>query len=185
MKTIEMRFTSSMIQEWIGKTFIKYRHDPFEFTNSVTQIIGLYIGDRIYTLTNTQEPVDYFGNTEDISVARLCDAKEDEIKSALKGVDMISTPVGETIVSVVLVNENQKITVKDKESYDVWLTRAVIISTGDREFSFEKDPVPFSEEIIIQRGYDLIEKCSEERDFLEGWDDDYNPECNREIIRIQ
>ena len=78
---------------------------------------------------------------------------------------MISTPVKETIVGIKLVNENQKLSITDREMYSVWLTRAIIISTGDREISFEKDIVPFSEEIIIQRGYNLIDKCSNENAF--------------------
>lgn len=34
-----------------------YKCDAFNFTNSVTQIVGLYIGDEIYLLTNIQEAV--------------------------------------------------------------------------------------------------------------------------------
>ena len=46
--------------------------------------------------------------------------------------------------------------------------RAIIFFVDGREISFEKDNVPFSEEIIIQRGYDLIEKLSDEKEFLEN-----------------
>ncbi len=63
MKTIDMRFNADMIQEWVGEKFVKYKCDPFNITNSVTQIVGLYIGDDIYSLTNIQEAVDYFGFT--------------------------------------------------------------------------------------------------------------------------
>lgn len=185
MKVIDMRFNNTMIQELIGKQFNKFCHDPFEFTNSVTQIVGLYIGDEIYSLTNKQEVVDYFGNTDDIAVLKLCKSENSEIKSALKDVNMISTPVNETIVSVKIVNENQKVSIKNRETYDIWLTRAIIISTGEREISFEKDTVPFSEEIIIQRGYNLVDKCSDKNGFLEGWDEDYIPECIRDVIEIK
>ena len=61
MKSIDMRFDLKMIQNWIGKLFNKYKCDAFDFTNSVTQIVGLYIGDKVYSLTNIQEPVDYYG----------------------------------------------------------------------------------------------------------------------------
>ena len=76
MKTIDMRFDLVLIQSWIGKKFNKYKCDAFEFTNSVTQIVGLYIGDEVYALTNVQEAVDYFGATEDMAVAKLS-ASED------------------------------------------------------------------------------------------------------------
>ena len=55
---------------------------------------------------------------------------------------------------------------------------------GEREILFEKDTVPFSEEITIQRGYNLIDKVSDNDDFLQEWDDDYSPEYKREIVEI-
>ena len=60
MKTVDMRFDSDMIQSWIGKKFDKYKCDAFEFTNSVTQIVGLYIDDEVYAITKVLEAVDYF-----------------------------------------------------------------------------------------------------------------------------
>ena len=53
-----------------------------------------------------------------------------------------------------------------------------------REISFEKDNVPFSEEIVIHRGYDLIEKLSDEKEFLTAWREGLVPECTRDIIEI-
>ena len=185
MNIIDMRFNSDMIQSWIGKKFRKYKSDAFEFTNSVTQIVRLYIGDDVYALTNIQEEVDYFGNTEDMAVSNLAAVEESEIKSAFLDVEMISTPVNEEINSVTIVNEQQKIEINGKPAYEVWLTRALIFEVGGREISFEKDTVPFSEEITIRRGYDLIDKIAENTDFLEEWDNEYSPECRREIVVIK
>ncbi len=184
MKNIDMRFDPDLIQSWIGKVFKKYKCDAFEFTNSVTQIVGLYIGDEVYALTNVQEAVDYFGTTEDMSVAKLSDSEDAMIKSAFKDVEMISTPVGEEITSVKIVNEQQSMAINGEPAYEVWLTRAIIFEVGGREISFEKDTVPFSEEITIQRGYNLIDKVSDNDDFLEEWDDEYLPEYKREVIEI-
>ena len=185
MKTIDMRFDSALIQSWIGKKFVKYKCDAFEFTNSVTQIVGLYIGDAVYALTNVQEAVDYFGTIEDMAVAKVSVSEDSLIKSAFTDVEMISTPVGEVITSVKLVNEEQKLTINGEPAYDVKLTRAIIFEVGDREISFEKDTVPFSEEITILRGYNLVDRVSDNDDFLEEWDDKYTPECTREIIAIK
>lgn len=52
MNTLDMRFDSSIIKRWIGRKFIKYKCDAFDFTNSVTQIIGLFIGHDVFSLTN-------------------------------------------------------------------------------------------------------------------------------------
>ncbi|WP_155886458.1 hypothetical protein [Lachnobacterium bovis] len=103
-----MRFNDDMIQEWIGKKFVKYKCDPFNVTNSATQIVGLYIGDEIYSLTNIQEAVDYFGISEDMSVFK-----------------------------------------------------------------------------IIQRGHDLIDKISDNDDFLQEWDEEYSPEYKRDVLVIK
>ena len=59
--------------------------------------------------------------------------------------------VGSEITSVKLVNECQKMSINEVLEYEVWFTRAIIIEAGGREISFEKDTVPFSEEINIQR----------------------------------
>ena len=184
MKTIDMRFDSALIQSWIGKKFNKYKCDAFEFTNSVTQIVGLYIGDEVYALTNVQEAVDYFGTTDDMAVAKISVSEDAKIKSAFKDVEMISTSVDEDITSVKVVNEQQTMAINGQPAYEVWLTRAIIFEVGGREISFEKDTVPFSEEITIQRGYDLIDKISDNDDFLEEWDEEYSPGFSREIIEV-
>ena len=185
MKTIDMRFNADIIQEWIGRKFVKYKCDAFNYTNSVTQIVGLYIGDEVFSLTNLQEAVDYFGIVEDMSVSRISKVEDSEIKSAFKNVEMVSTPVGAQITSVTIVNEQQKMAINGEPAYEVWLTRAIIFDVDGHEILFEKDTVPFSEEITIQRGYNLIDKISDNDDFLQEWDDEYAPEYSREVIEIK
>ncbi len=185
MQTIDMRFDTTTIRSWIGKQFIKYKCDAFDYTNSVTQIVGLYIDDEVYSLTNIQDTVDYFGTPDDIAVAKIEKADESKIRSAFADVEMINTPIGEDIHTVTLLNERQTLSRNGEILYDVYLTRAIIINVGGREISFEKDTVPFSEEIIIRRGYNLIEQCSDESSFLEGWDTDVVPACQRDILVIQ
>ena len=98
---------------------------------------------------------------------------------------MISTPVGEEITSIKIVNEQQTMVINGELAYEVWLTRAIIFEVGGREISFEKDTVPFSEEITIQRGYNLIDKISDNDDFLEEWDDEYSPAYKREVVIVK
>ena len=184
MKTSDMRFDMGIIRGWLGKVFVKYKCDAFDFTNSVTQIVGLYVGEEVFALTNKQELVDYFGTDEDIAISKLFKAEENQIKSAFKSVEMISTPIEEKITAIKIVNERQKLTKNGVVTHDVWLTRAVVIEAGGREISFEKDVVPFSEEITIRRGYDLVNKCADESEFLDGWDNNLVPECTREVIEI-
>ena len=69
--------------------------------------------------------------------------------------------------------------------YEVWFTRAIIIEIGGFEILFEKDTVPFSEEITIRRGYGLINKISDNREFLDEWDEGYSPEYARHMVEIR
>lgn len=184
MNTIDMRFNSELIRSLVGKDFHYYKCDAFDFTNSVTQIVGLYIGEKAYALTNVQENVDYFGENDDMAVCRFTETEDKNIKSAFNDTEMIITPINGIIEKVLLVNENQQLFKNGEELYNVWLTRGIIFVVGGREISFEKDSVPFSEELIIQRGYDLIEKFSDEKEFLESWEGGIEPRCMREVVVI-
>lgn len=184
MKRIDMRFNSELIRGLIGKDFIEYKCDAFDFTNSVTQIVGFNIGEKIYSLTNVQEYVDYYGNDDDVAICRFREADSDGVKSAFKDTVMVTTPVNGTIEKILLINENQQIFKDGVEQYNVWLTRGIIFFVNGREISFEKDNVHFSEEIIIQRGYNLIDKFSDEKEFLTSWGEDVIPQCHRHLEEI-
>lgn len=185
MKKIDMRLDETIFQKMVGKQFLKYKCDPFVYTNSVTSIVGLYIDDEIFSLKNNQTTVDYFGTEDDCAVFSVEKVQEDDIISLFDDVEQIDTPIEEAICKITLVNENQRIFENGEYTYDVWLTRGIIFHFKEREISFEKDNVPFSEEIVIQRGYDLMEKFSNQNDFLEGWDEDKTPECAREVVIIE
>lgn len=185
MKNIDMRFEQEFIRKWIGQIFVKYKCDPFVYTNSVTSVVGLYIGKNVFKLNNTQTTVDYFGTTDDCGVFTINESEDSAIRSLFDNVEQIDMPISEKIKKITLVNENQRIYENGEQTYNVWLTRGIIFHFEERELSFEKDNVPFSEEIIIQKGYGLINKFSDEKDFLEGWEDGKTPACSREILIIE
>lgn len=68
MKTIDMGFNINTIKKLIGRCFNQYKCDVFQFTNSVTGRVGIYIDDLVYELHNEQESVDHFGVTDDYAV---------------------------------------------------------------------------------------------------------------------
>jgi len=184
MKTIDIRFDKSLLENMIGKEFVKYRCDKFVFTNSITQIVGLYIGDEIYKLTNIQETVDYFGCEEDVAILRLSSCHDEEVTSAFEEVEQIDTPIRGVITSIELINDHQMIYENGTKTYDVWLTRAIIFKIGEYEVLYEKDSFPYSEEINIIRGYDLVSNLSDVKLFLEDWDEKYEPKVEREHIFV-
>jgi hypothetical protein len=98
--------------------------------------------------------------------------------------NMIEYPVENRITEIRIVNENQRLFHHDEQIYDVYTVRGIIFVLEDgREISFEK-PIWFSEEIYIQKGYDLIEKFAPFEEFAEGWNEDYHGESSREITVI-
>ena len=180
----DMRFNIELINGLVGKKFEKYRHDQFDFTNSVTQRVGLFIGGKIYNLINEQQSVNYFGNSEDVSVFDIEESTLDMVRSAFEDIQQIDTPVEGIITEIRLINENQKVS-SQEDNYEVWLTRAIVFVVDGREITFEKDNVPFSEEITIIKGYSTEERLSDESDFLEGWDETKVPECYREKVILK
>lgn len=185
MKNIDMRFDQNIIKKWLGKSFVKYKCDPFAYTNSVTAIVGIYIDKSVFKLTNIQTAVDYFGVIDDCGVFTLEEAQNDDVKSLFDNTEQVEAPISEIIQKITLVNENQRIYQNGEQTYDVWLTRGIIFHFPEHEISFEKDNVPFSQEIIIQRGYELEKLFSDENDFLEGWNDGITPQCSRECVVIE
>lgn len=184
-KVKDFRLDKSIFNNMINKEFKKYRHDPFLFTNTVYQIVGLYIGDSIYKILNESVGIERFGTYDDWSVWNIKEVDDEkEIKSGLLNQDQIDTPVNEIINRVSLVNENQKITI-DGINYNVWVTRAIIFHLDSKDIYFEKDNTAFSEEIEIKRGHDLLKEFPKYNDFfMEEWDEGIKPEIETEFVTI-
>lgn len=185
MIKIDMRFDQELIKSFIGKNFKQYKCDPFVYSNSVSEICGIYINDEIYLLKNVQQVVDYFGTQDDIAVFSLTKAEESEIKSCYENTEQVITPVKEIIDTVTLINEHQTIYKGGVQEYDVWLTRGIVIKTAVREYSFSKSTVPFSEEIEIFKGDDALLQYEDGSDFLEGWDEGIEPHVEQTVVIIK
>ena len=186
MKELDMRFNQNVFSNFINKKMIKYKCDPFIYTSSVHGIVGIYIDNQIYEINNKQESVDYFGVTDDYAVFRFHETTEEKVKSLLKDIDQITTKIDKKIKKIVLVNENQQTFENGIQLYNIWLTRAIIFFFDDgKELMFQKDITPFSEEIDIKKGYNLIKEIPSEDAFLEDWEDDITPKSSREIITLE
>jgi len=187
MKHIDVRFSKDAIEllrSMIGQTMLKYKCDPFIFSTSVYGLAGIIFKNGAFAFTNFTEPLDYYGVTEDVAVFRLVSMPEKEIYSQIQGEKMIEVAVNNQIKEIHIVNENQSLFEDGIKTYDVWLTRGVIFKFIDGlELSFEKN-IWFSEDITIERGYDLITRFSPVDEFLENWEGEYRGECTRETITL-
>ena len=178
MKTIDIRLSESevdMLRSMIGKEILACLHDEFQYTQTSTQAVGMMVGDTTYYIYSFVEGLDYFGTDEDVAVLSISDEKLPIIDSKT----FVKTPVNEVVKGITLLQENQRVYQDGKQTYDVWLTRGIIIDVGERQIAFEKD-VWFSEEIVVHRGYDLEKKFSPVESFGEDWDASIKTECSRE-----
>ena len=184
---IDTRFndeTMEMLRNMLGRTMIKYKCDPFIFSTSVYGIVGIFFKGRAFTFTNTTEAKDYFGTTEAVAIFHLAQTPEAEIKSRLQDEEMIDVSVNNQISEISVINEHQSLFENGVQTYDVWLTRGVIFKFVDgMELSFEKN-VWFSEDITIEKGYDLITRFSPVNEFTEDWGGKYRGECTHAIINV-
>ena len=101
----DVRLDSNKFKQMIGQTFIKYKCDPFVFTNSVTGIVGLYIGNKIYELKNEQIKFQYFDSIDDVALWNIKEVKDSDIHSFFEDTEQIITPVNQKIVKITLISE--------------------------------------------------------------------------------
>lgn len=184
MKKIDIRLKESevlFLKNAIGKELKAIYHDEFNFVNSSSQVVGFETDDIKFYLYSFTEPQDYYGTTEDVAVWSIEDVKYPLLDSK----KLVNTPINQKICSIKLLQENQRLFKNGVQIYDVWLTRGIIFDFGDRQFSFEK-AVWFSEEIYIQKGYELIDRFSSVDNFIDSdWDEGITAECTREIITLR
>lgn len=183
MESMDMRFNEKKLKDLIGKTFNKYIADPFMFANTATGVVGLSIGDKLFALNNIQENVDYFGNNEKCGVFKFDEIQS--VSSLFEDIKQVDTLINNRIIKITLINENQRIIQDNVCLYDVWLTRGIIFHFNEYEISFQKDVVPFSEEIIVRKGCSLIENFDGMDEFMEGWNESIKPIISRENIVLQ
>ncbi len=188
MKQIDVRFTVSdmeAIQSMIGKKMLKYKCDPFDFSTSVYGIVGISLEDASYAFTNFTEVMDYYGEQEDVALFKMESMSFSKIHSFVQDQTMIETPVDSVISEVVVVNERQKLFENGIQTYEVLITRGIIFKFNDgHELSFEKN-IWFSEDISVEKGYDLIDRFTPTTEFVEGWSAEYQGECSRELITVK
>lgn len=173
-----------MFKEMFGKKLISIMHDPFVYTNSVYGIVGLNIDNSFYKISNKIQVRDYFGSDEDVAIFDIMKSDREHIHSYIEGVEMIDMPVNQLIKHIDIVNEHQQLFEQEQQTYDVWITRGIVIELTDGlEISFEKE-IWFSEDISIERGYKLIDKLFPTSRVEEEWDLPQKMICTREMVEI-
>ena len=181
----DLRLDEKIFKKMIGKQFNKYRCDPYVFTNTVTGIVGLYIGEKVFELKNEQSAFQYFDSMDDVALWNIKEVSDSEIHSVFENTEQIDTSINQNINSITLANEQQIVNIHDQE-YNLWLTRAILFHLENCDIYFEKDNTAFSEEIEIKRGHDLLSEFPKRNDyFLDQWFEGIKADVQTEFIEIQ
>lgn len=178
--------TIELLKGIIGKIFVFYSCDPFEFSPSVFGIVGIKVDDKHYKLTCNLEQIIRFWNDDEIAQLRFEECCDRMQVSRMDSGAMIDMPVWDTIVSIDLINDLETVSFKN-EQRSFRSTKGVIFRlSGGNEISFEVDTW-FSEMITIQRGYELINKFTSVDDFIEEWEDSegYTATVERTIVSLK
>ena len=129
--------------------------------------------------------MDYYGEQEDVALFKMESIPYENVNSLVQGQEMLETPVNSIISDVIIVNEKQQLFKNNMLIYEVLITRGIIFKFEDgHELSFEKN-IWFSEDISVEKGYDLIERFSPTTEFEEGWSGNYSGKCSRELISLK
>ena len=177
--------TLDTLQALVGKRFELYASDTF-FAPSALGIVGCKVAGSTYRFTAELRAVKRFFSVDDVAVLGFEACEPEEITCGLDESTLISTPIGDIISAIDIVNDRECVT-HNEVTQELRSTKGVIFHlAGGSEISFELGTW-FSEMITIQRGCNLIEKFTPVADFYEEWDvgDAYVPQCSREIITLR
>ena len=165
----------------VGKTMEKIEHDEFVFTNTSSQAVRFNMEDARFYLYSFTEPLDYFGSEEEVAIWSV----EEKEYPMIADKKFVSIPIKEKVAAVRIVQEQQKLFENSQQLYDVWVTRGIILDFSDYEMAFEK-PVWFSEDIVIRKGYNLIEKFQPVDEICKAgkWKKGVIMECSRQVVSI-
>ncbi len=185
MKKIDIRISSNeitLLKSLIGKILDNVEHDQFIFTNTSSQVVKLNSEGVSLFLYSFTEAMDYYGQEEDVAVWSV----EQNEYPIVANKSFIRMPVKQQLQSIMLVQENQQLFENAEQVYDVWLTRGIILDFGDHQIAFEK-PVWFSEDIIIRKGYALINtfRSEKEIEMTEKWKPGATLKCFRSCYEIK
>lgn len=194
MKSINIALpkdTYKLLEDMIGRMFVKISCNKFIYSNAVYGIVGIYVDKNVYKITNFVDVLDYYGKTEDVAVFKFEKTYIDDIESAVQDEAMHDIPIDKKIIKIDVVNENQVQYKNYKIMYDNWVTRGIIFYFDDgSEISFEKD-IWFSEDIYVERGKNLLDTFASVDEFSDAWklDDEndiseYTGTAKRKILSI-
>ena len=156
MKTTNNQFsndTIALLKAQKGKILDSISHEPFIGTPKSYGMIYLSINKKKYVFKAYEEPMDYFGASEDISKARF-EFHRGAQKSSLVGVKFVTDTINQKIMKITLVNTEETMKIKETCEEFAFLDTLGFILTlqNDCQLALFKDGI--FETISIYQGCD-------------------------------
>jgi len=168
MKKYDFRLNVDLLKSFVGEVFNKHIHEKFKYTNTVTSVVGFMVNEASFRFVNDFENVDFLGWDDEASVYKIEECKWDSIFAS--DIHTTTTNLEQVIKNIILINDHFSLFIDENWEYDWWETRAIIFCFKEFEISFEKQDCWFSQEIEINRGYNLIDKISDGQFILKDAD---------------
>ena len=171
-------FDERILKQFINKEMSSYSHSQFVFNNAVPINVGFTIDGKDYELTNDFYAMDFMGMDDEVCVFKL---EENTYVNQLDNIPTCVNKVNQKIESIQLINDEYICRINNVIKYDYKETRAILFKLNDGlEISFEKESTYFSNEILVNRGHDLINTIIDSNKIF---DEDDN--CNGRLIEVK
>lgn len=92
----DFRFDTKLMQSFVGLQITSYK-----YTDTITEMVAIQIGDNVYCLTNEYEELDYFLLENENTVYRISDSYRNGPDNT-----QIMVNVNQIISKVILLNEH-------------------------------------------------------------------------------
>ncbi|MCI6099432.1 MAG: hypothetical protein MR630_05510 [Selenomonas sp.] len=174
----------NLLRSWKGQRLVSIGCDkkPYSHLRLTAWFAAiLQIEATPFYLCNFTEPMDYYGAVDDVARMTLATRRDAIIDDKKDWWQTIH--VNRTIQDIHLVQEHQELFENGEQTYDVYVTRGILLDFWRLEISFEK-AVWFSEDIDIAIGHDVLKTFAPIKDFEEDWEDGCVGKCSRELVQV-
>lgn len=171
----------AILEQLLGRKIEHIVHERFLNSHTVFFVVKIKAEniDPFYLYSSVEE-LDYYGSVEDVAVISIVDKPPFEYDQ----LELVEIPINETVLSIDLVQESQKVFCGNEQEYDNHVTRGIIFNFKDSQLSIEKS-VWFSESFIVERGTNLIETFAPTDEFELDWAPGHTAKCTRTIETLR
>lgn len=141
----------SLLAGMVGRTLEELVHDEYIVNSTTYMSAWLVVDGNVYDVHCEVEPLDYFGDVDDVAVVSVREARRGDVRSHLVGHRLATDRIARTITDVKLVEDTQEMVEGSEVEHTFSFTAAIIFELDGTKLMLEFGPW-FSEDIGIKRG---------------------------------